>query len=161
MALSREFQPSNVRPQSCFPVQNSNGRKVILDTSVLTSPPTGLKIPRLRHAFPWLARHGLNDHATPWLNTLHRPEPLIKARIMGFRVPRTVVLTPMGCRRLPARCALIPAELLGLGRSPRQGCREFHFTVWPASLLCRRQRCLTPCGIMAPRSVRGRAAAGQ
>jgi hypothetical protein len=62
---------------------------------MLTSPLTGLEIFRFRHTFPWLARHGLNDHATPWLNALRGPAPLIKDRVTGFRVPRAVISTPM------------------------------------------------------------------
>ena len=57
--------------------------------------PTGLKIFRFRHTFPWLARHGLNDHATPWLNTLRGPAPLIQARDRGFAGILEVILTPM------------------------------------------------------------------
>jgi len=71
---------------------------------MLTAPLTGLKILWFPQTFPWLARHGLNDHATPWLNTLRGPAPLIKPRETGFRVPRTAILTPMPVGILP-RCA--------------------------------------------------------
>jgi len=43
-----------------------------------------------------MAGHGLNDHATPWLNTLRGPAPLIKARDTGFARIFEVILTPMG-----------------------------------------------------------------
>ena len=58
--------------------------------------PTGLKIFRLPHVFPWLARHGLNDHATPWLTTLRHPTPLIKGRDTGSAGIPKVILAPMG-----------------------------------------------------------------
>jgi hypothetical protein len=37
------------------------------------SAPTGLKIFWFPQTLPRLARHGPNDHATPWLNTLRGP----------------------------------------------------------------------------------------
>jgi hypothetical protein len=59
---------------------------------------TGLKIFWFRPTLPRLARHGLNDHATSWRNTLCGPAFLIEACVTGFRVPRIVILTPMRMR---------------------------------------------------------------
>ena len=59
------------------------------------SAPTGLKTLWFPQTFPRLARHGPNDHATPWLNTLRGPAPLIKSRVTGFRVPRAAIFAPM------------------------------------------------------------------
>jgi hypothetical protein len=40
MGLASEFQSANVRPQGCFPVQNGNCRKAVLDKSDDLSPAT-------------------------------------------------------------------------------------------------------------------------
>ena len=79
-----------------------HGRSRIIDvvgapSGHADSAPTWLKILWFLQTLPRLDRHGLNDHATPWLNRLRSPVPLIKARVTGFRVPRAVILAP----RLP------------------------------------------------------------
>ena len=97
-------KPVSRRALSCSPRRASRGimRPPQYSLSPVGAPsghadsaPTGLKMFRFRHTFPWLARHGLNDHATPWLNTLRSPAPLIKARDTGLAGILDIIFTPM------------------------------------------------------------------
>ena len=97
-------KPVSRRALSCSPRRASRGimRPPQYSLSPVGAPsghadsaPTGLKILWFPQRFPRLARHGPNDHATPWLNTLRGPALLIRAFVTGYRVLRAVILTPM------------------------------------------------------------------
>ena len=128
----------NVPPRcSLSPVAASSGHA--------DRAPTGLKIFRFRPTFPWLARHGLDDHATPWLNTIRGPAPLIKARVTGFRVPRTVILTPMRVRGSQTVVPITPnSQCSRAARTAPPGpASAWPFAVWSQCRAQRRSECNT------------------
>ena len=84
MALPREFQPSNVRPHGCFPVQNSNAEKLFWTRVVLGRPLGAQQVRSLPISVRPIAVGG--RLTAPWF-CIHPAERRVGRPVSGFWSP--------------------------------------------------------------------------